>query len=200
VDDHRIGILIADVAGHGVPAALIASMVKIAIAAQAGHAADPGKVLTGMNQTLCGKMQGQYISAAYLFIDLEARVFRYSGAGHPPLLLWRAAEQRVESLEENGLLLGIMSRAPYASLEGSFASGDRFLLYTDGLMEAANEKDEFFGEARVREVLNGAQAISPIGCCEALVNDMERFTGRDRGRLPDDDLTLVVVDAGRSQA
>jgi serine phosphatase RsbU (regulator of sigma subunit) len=197
VDDHRIGILIADVAGHGVPAALIASMVKIAIAAQAPHASDPGKVLTGMNQTLCGKMQGQYISAAYLFIDLEARLFRYSGAGHPPLLLWRSAEQRVESLEENGLLLGIMSRAPYTSMEDRFERGDRFLLYTDGLMEAANEKDEFFGEARVRDVLNGAQATSPAACCEALVSDMERFTGRNRGRPPDDDLTVVVLDARR---
>jgi sigma-B regulation protein RsbU (phosphoserine phosphatase) len=197
VDDRRIGILIADVAGHGVPAALIASMVKIAIASQAANAADPGRVLAGMNQILCGKMQGQYISAAYLFIDLENGMFRYAGAGHPPLLLWRAAEQRTESLEENGLLLGITARAPYSFLEGTFQRGDRFLLYTDGLMEAANEKDEFFGEARVREVLNGAQATSPIACCEALVNDMERFTGRNRGRLPDDDLTLVVVDAGQ---
>ena len=60
IDDSRIGILIADVSGHGVPAALIASMVKIAIAAQLPHADDPGRVLAGMNHTLCGKMQGQF--------------------------------------------------------------------------------------------------------------------------------------------
>jgi len=80
VDRNRIGILVADVAGHGVPAALIASMVKVAIAAQQPHAGDPARVLSGMNQILCGKLQGQFVTAAYLFIDAEAGRMRYSAA------------------------------------------------------------------------------------------------------------------------
>jgi len=106
VDEHRLGILIADVSGHGVPAALIASMVKVAIAAQLGHASDPAKVLTGMNEILCGKMQGQFVTAAYLFLDLETSQMRYAAAGHPPLLWWRDQSNQVESVEQNGLMLG----------------------------------------------------------------------------------------------
>jgi len=83
---NRLGIPIADVSGHGVPAALIAAMVKVAIAAQLPHADDPGRVLSGMNRVLCGNMQGQFVFAAYLFLDTENWLLRYAGAGHPPLL------------------------------------------------------------------------------------------------------------------
>ena len=71
MDAHRIGILVADVSGHGVPAALIASMVKVAFAAQREHAESPAAVLAGMNETLCGRLAGQYVTAAYLFVDIR---------------------------------------------------------------------------------------------------------------------------------
>ena len=86
IDAERIGILVADVAGHGVPAALIASMVKVAFAAQKDHADSPAEVLAGMNETLCGRLAGQYVTAAYLFIDTRSRIIRYGAAGHPPML------------------------------------------------------------------------------------------------------------------
>src|SRR5579864_477437 len=71
VDEKNIGILVADVSGHGMPAALIASMLKIALAAQAAHAADPARVLQGLNETLCGKFQHHYVTAAYVFVDMD---------------------------------------------------------------------------------------------------------------------------------
>ena len=86
VDENRFGVLIADVSGHGVPAALGASMVKIAVSAQLPHAEDPALVLAGMNRILCGKMQSQFVTAAYLFLDLENGYLQYGAAGHPPLL------------------------------------------------------------------------------------------------------------------
>ena len=88
VDEKHIGILVADVSGHGMPAALIASMLKIALSAQVAHAADPAQVLLGLNQALCGKFQHHYVTAAYLFVDMQKRTLTYAGAGHPPLLLW----------------------------------------------------------------------------------------------------------------
>ena len=72
--------------GTAFPAALVASMVKVAIAAQSEHADDPAKVMTGLNSVLAGKLQGQFVTAAYLFLDLESGTGRYSAAGHPPLL------------------------------------------------------------------------------------------------------------------
>ena len=82
IDEKRIGILIADVTGHGIPAALIASMLKVAFATQAHHANDPACVLTGLNRALCGKFEEHFVTAAYLFIDLENYLLRYSAAGH----------------------------------------------------------------------------------------------------------------------
>lgn len=113
VDDRRVGVLVADVSGHGVPAALVASMVKVAIAAQAEHADDPARVMAGLNSVLSGKLQGQFVTAAYLFLDLEAGAGRYSAAGHPPLLHYRAAQQSIDDVVENGLILGVMPLVSY---------------------------------------------------------------------------------------
>src|SRR5271167_1751022 len=86
VDEKHLGILVADVSGHGMPAALIASMLKIALASQVAHAFDPGRVLGGLNQSLCGKFKHHFVTAAYLFVDREKNTMSYAGAGHPPLL------------------------------------------------------------------------------------------------------------------
>src|SRR5215813_326639 len=90
--DGRLGVLVADVSGHGVPAALIASMVKVAFASQASCASDPAQVLAGMNRIFCGKLEHEFITAGYLFIDTEKGSLLYAGAGHPPLILWRKSE------------------------------------------------------------------------------------------------------------
>ena len=84
VDEKHLGILIADVSGHGLPAALIASMLKVALAAQSPHAFDPARVLAGLNQSLCGKFKHHFVTAAYLFVDMEKNSISYAGAGHPP--------------------------------------------------------------------------------------------------------------------
>src|SRR5690349_12416135 len=127
VDDHRVGILVADVSGHGMPAALISSMLKIALAAQALHADNPAQVLQGLNQALCGKFQHHYVTAAYLFVDMEKRTLTYAGAGHPPLLMWGAASTSVRDVTENGLFLGKFDFATYSSVELPLAPGDRGL-------------------------------------------------------------------------
>ncbi len=194
LDDRRIGILIADATGHGVPAALIASMVKVAIAAQLPYADDPARVLAGMNQTLCGKMQGQFVSAAYLFLDLDAGKFRYAAAGHPPLLRLGSKTERVETVDENGLLLGIMPQASYTFCERLLSRGDRFLLYTDGLLEAANAANEFFGEQRLYEMLEDTRRLGVEECATSLLDGLRRFAGYDRARMQEDDLTVIVVE------
>jgi len=86
IDDQRVGVLIADVTGHGVPAALIASMLKVAFVGQVANAHDPARVLAGLNTALCGKFEDHFVTAAYVYVDLEQNLLRYSGAGHPPLL------------------------------------------------------------------------------------------------------------------
>jgi phosphoserine phosphatase RsbU/P len=186
----RLGILVADVSGHGVPAALIASMVKVAIAAQKPQADHPAAVLAGMNETLAGGLGGQYVTAAYLFLDREAGLRRYSAAGHPPLLRWRREEARAQEIEENGLPLGMMDVAEYRQLEQPLQAGDRFLLYTDGLVDATNTAGEFFTLERVKEAVAASAGL-------ATERGADLILARTRGwadEVAADDLTVVLVD------
>lgn len=187
VDDHSLGILIADVSGHGVPAALVASMVKVAIAAQAEHAEDPAEVMAGLNSILSGKLQGQFVTAAYLFLDAKSGTGKYSAAGHPPLLHYRAATQAIEDVVENGLILGVMPFATYQTKSIAVGVGDRFLLYTDGVLEADHGGEEF-GEARLKRVL--ARPLSPHQRCAELCNEVTSWTNG----VANDDVTILAVD------
>lgn len=194
IDERRLGILVADVSGHGVPAALIASMVKVAFSAQLDHADNPAQVLGGMNQTLCGKLQGQFVTAAYLFVDLEEYRIRYGAAGHPPLLWWRKSEREIEPLLENGLVLGLMPQARYAFVERPFKGADRFLLYTDGLIEATDGSEEVFGNERVQKILLAGDGLSADQVATSLLGDLEHWAGYATGRSQEDDLTVLIVD------
>src|SRR5262245_28712942 len=86
IDGKHLGILLADVSGHGLPSALIASMLQVALAGQVDHASEPGQVLSGLNKALCGKFTENFVTAAYIYVDLEKKLLRYAGAGHPPVV------------------------------------------------------------------------------------------------------------------
>ncbi|HWN40638.1 MAG TPA: PP2C family protein-serine/threonine phosphatase [Thermoanaerobaculia bacterium] len=185
-DPERVGILVADVSGHGVPAALIASMVKVALAAQAEHASDPAAVLAGMNRILHGNLERGFVTAAYIHID--AAKMAYASAGHPPLLIWREVEGRVEEVRQESLPLGRFRRAEYRNEELRLDSGDRLLLYTDGVTEALNRAGEPFGDERLREHLASS------GDLDRLLGRLAGWTGREPGEPLDDDVTLVVAE------
>jgi phosphoserine phosphatase RsbU/P len=194
VDEKRVGILVADVTGHGVPAALIASMLKVALAGQAEHAADPAAVLTGLNRALCGKFEEHFVTAAYLFVDLENRLVRYSAAGHPPMMLVVRGADKTREIEENGLMLGLFPEAEYSSQEISANPGDRFLLYTDGVFEAHNAAQEEFGKARCREFLEAHRGLPASEFATALLDRVDEFAGHNSTRAQEDDITVVVLD------
>jgi sigma-B regulation protein RsbU (phosphoserine phosphatase) len=193
VDEKHIGILVADVSGHGMPAALIASMLKIALAAQAAHAADPARVLLGLNQALCGKFQHHFVTAAYLFADMEKRTLTYAGAGHPPLLLWGGASAGVRSIEENGLFLGKFDFAEYSSVEMPLEAGGWGLMYTDGIAETTDPAGTEFGAERFREFLATEQNATADGFANRLLEELLRWSARGSGADLDDDVTLVAI-------
>ena len=185
-------MLVADVSGHGVPAALIASMVKVAASAQAAHAADPGRVLSGINQVFCGQLDQQFITGGYLHVDTGEGRFAYASAGHPPSMLWRAGARCVEELADGGPLLGLFDGAAYVSSTGRIAPGDRILLYTDGVVEATNGAGEFFEGERLKDFLAAHPDLPADTFADMLLRHLQTWSGRRRGF--DDDLTLVVVD------
>jgi phosphoserine phosphatase RsbU/P len=190
IDEHRLGILVADVSGHGVPAALLASMVKVALASQHGRADRPAALMAGLNGALCGRLGGQFVTAAYLFIDARAGLMRYSAAGHPPMLRLLRPTLEIRELEQNGLALGFSPQAEYAELEQPLDGRDRLLLYTDGLIEAGNDAEDFFGIDRVKASIAAAAALPPDEAADALLGRMDAWSGQPAA----DDLTIVLVD------
>jgi phosphoserine phosphatase RsbU/P len=189
------GILVADVCGHGVPAALIASMVKVATTAQKAHADDPGQVLAGIHLAITGELPpGHFVTATYVYVDLERGILRHASAGHPPALVRRAADGTVLSAGPTGPLLISLAPAEYPVVEMPFCRGDRVVLYTDGLVEAMRPDGEMFGVERLSESL-GRSPGDPDAFLTALVAAVSDFAGR-QGAAFDDDCTLVAVDAG----
>jgi len=194
IDEKRVGILVADVTGHGIPAALIASMLKVAFAGQAGHADDPARVLSGLNHSLCGKFEAHFVTAAYLFVDLEKSLLHYAAAAHPPLLLASDAASTVREIEENGLMLGMFPQAIYTSVEIRIAPGDRCLLYTDGILEAKNAAQEQFGKSRCKEMLEAQREVPAARFANNLLDRVAGFSGYNSARSQEDDITLLVLD------
>jgi sigma-B regulation protein RsbU (phosphoserine phosphatase) len=190
VDQHRVGILVADVSGHGVPAALIAAMIKVALRSVASYAHDPREVLCRLNRILSGQMQDQFVTAAYLWLDTEKRKALYSAAGHPPLLRWR--DSKLEHIESNGLVFGVMPEPEYPVRDMPINPGDRFLLYTDGVIEPENAKGDSFGERKLQQVVHENHARPSSELVDRLLSEIHHW--RPSSTPQQDDITLVLVD------
>jgi len=189
VDQHRIGFLVADVSGHGVPAALIAGMIKVAMQSVLAYASDPPQVLHGLNRILSGQ-HGQFVSAAYLWLDTENRKGMYSAAGHPPLLLWR--QGRLERIESNGLLFGVNPDCEFPVREITVSRGDRFVLYTDGVTEPENAHGDAFGDLQLEPVIRENESRPAPEFSERLLAEIRRWQPASVSQQ--DDMTLIVID------
>src|SRR5271157_96144 len=186
-DDHQVGLLIADVSGHGVPAALIASMVKLAAASQRAVAADPSRFLSGMNSALLGNTQNQFVTAAYVHLNSESRELRYSAAAHPPMLLVR--DGGVTQIEENGLMLAAFDFASYSTAVHKLETDDRIVMYTDGVVEASNAAGDFFGHDALCDLLTRTRELSPAMAADSIISSVRQWSGKQ-----DDDLTILICD------
>jgi sigma-B regulation protein RsbU (phosphoserine phosphatase) len=190
--DHGLGVLVADVSGHGVPAALIASMIKVAMHSIATCAHDPSQVLARLNSILYPQLKGQFISAAYLWFGAEDHTALYSAAGHPPLLCWHSTSGELQRIESNGLLIGILASADYPVRNLPLAVGDRILAYTDGLTEPENLSGEAFGDARLEQLFRSNGSHSAAGFSQQLISELRAW--QPRSATQGDDITLVVID------
>jgi sigma-B regulation protein RsbU (phosphoserine phosphatase) len=194
IDNKHIGILMADVSGHGLPSALIASMLQVALTSQATHASEPAKVLVGLNGALCGKFTSNFVTAAYLYLDLDKNLLRYAGAGHPPILQWRDSTGKTAKVLENGIVLGLIGEAEYQSLEFPLEPGDRYVLYTDGIPEAANPAREMYGLDRLMHFMEAHPSLDAAQFADAFLAEIANWTGQSAEQGQQDDITLLVVD------
>ena len=186
VSGDLLTILVADVSGHGVPAALVASMLKVCFVAQKFNASNPAAILSGLGLMLRGFVGGQYVTAACATIDRRSHMITYSGAGHPPSLLVRGEEADAVFLDQNGLFLGPFPNAAYENISTPFRRGDRLFLYTDGITEAHDSDDEEFGRERLRQFLVRLNGTEPSSVLDQL---FKQITTNN----PQDDLTAVLI-------
>jgi sigma-B regulation protein RsbU (phosphoserine phosphatase) len=185
-----VGILVADVSGHGIPAALVASMVKVAFSAQVDHADNPAWVLHGMNQILCRHLEHAYVTAVYAVVNTDEQTLTIANAGHPPALLRRRGETAAVQ-SNHGMILGFLPNAEYTNAEvSSFGPGDGLLLYSDGILEARDRTGQFFDGDRVMRWLSDIAHTSAEQLAEAALLSLTHWTG---GRF-EDDLTFVIVE------
>jgi len=191
-DNNHLGILVADVTGHGVPAALISSMIKVAMQSVAIFAHDPAQVLGGLNRILSSEAGGQFASAAYIWIDTQKRDALYSAAGHPPLLCWRNTTGEMQRIESNGLLLGIMPDSEYPVCSVPFEPSDRFLLYTDGVTETESAMGEAFGDRQLERIVRNHRLLPASELSLLVLSELQRW--RPAAVTQQDDITLIVVD------
>jgi serine phosphatase RsbU (regulator of sigma subunit) len=187
--DGRVGIIIADVAGKGMPAALLMANVRSTWRAEARAGAGPGETLCRVNQALSHDMNGgRFVTVLYAVLDPRAHRICFAGAGHPLPLVWEQGE--LEEVEVYGLPLGLQRDGTYPEVARRLAPGGTVLLYTDGIVESMNGSRELFGFERLKRLV---QQMGDAGA--QIVMERTRTVALDFGRSVGqlDDLTVVVL-------
>jgi phosphoserine phosphatase RsbU/P len=181
---------IADVAGKGLPAALLMSSLQAAVRAFAVDSTPPAAICASVNRLLCGQMiAGRFATMCFLRLDRERQTIAYANAGHNPPLLARAAGS-VERLTATGTVLGVFPDAEFRGSESALVAGDRLLLYTDGITEARNADDEEYGEGRLANLLAEHRDLDATALHQTVLDTVTRFCS---ARGFQDDATLLVV-------
>lgn len=194
VDDNSLGVLIADVSGHGLSSALIASMLQNALSSMSLHASDPARVLSGLNQALYGRFRNNFVTAAYLFLDLEMNTARYAGSAHPPILLWRARTREVTEYLNNGLMLGPFLDSIYSNTTFTLEQGDKILLITDGILEVKNSSGIEFGITRLKQIVESKHELPAGVFADTVLDSLSGWSEHAIGLGQADDITLLAID------
>ncbi|MBI3664099.1 MAG: SpoIIE family protein phosphatase [Acidobacteria bacterium] len=185
----RCGVVVADVSGKGIPAALLASMLQGVFSATAGMDIALNAIGTRVNKYLCERTgDDRYATLFYSVLDPGGRL-EYINAGHVSPLV-RTTMGQVYTLASDSFPLGMFDFAEYHAGRAQLQPGDFLIVYTDGFSEAHNMRNDMFGESGLREILRGFSGTTALELSDAIQAGVRQFTG---GAPQSDDMTLVVV-------
>jgi len=189
--DDVVVVLIADVTGKGVPAALRMADTKALLRAAADHAPGPADALVRVNRILALERRSSlFVTAALAEIDVRTGGVRLASAGHESPLVVRT-DGRVETISASGFILGAFGDAGYEEGSGLIGAGETVLFYTDGVTEARNPQGAFYGEARLRALLGGFASATADEVRRVVVEDVGEFRAEADAH---DDLTILVAE------
>lgn len=188
-NEHTAALCVADVVGKGITAALLMANLQAAVRAFASPAAEPSEVCARLNEVILGNVAtGKFITLFYAVLDTRDRTLRYCNAGHnPPFLIRESGE--VELLAEGGAVLGVFADWSYQQGSVVLDSGDRVIIYSDGLSEARNSSDEEYSDERLAQLLIEHRSLHARELQEYVFQHVARFC---RGEFHDDATMLLV--------
>ncbi|MDO9087750.1 MAG: GAF domain-containing protein [Anaerolineaceae bacterium] len=187
--NHRIGLVIADVADKGLAASLYMTVSRTLIRAFGQTIAEPGGILSAVNNLLVGDTpSGMFVTAVFAILDLKTGKLNFSNAGHNRPIIIRSNQSFSEELPQGDIALGVMEDVQYRNMEISIDPGDLILFYTDGLTETFSNDDEEYGAKRAIEFLKKNYHLDVNDILETLETELYNFRG---GQPRTDDLTLI---------
>jgi sigma-B regulation protein RsbU (phosphoserine phosphatase) len=188
--DKRLGLVIADVADKGVPAALFMALTRTLVRAAVTELESPAKAMERVNDLLIpDTRQGMFVTAVYAVLDMEKSELTYVNAGHNPPL-WVRHDGNIERLTRTAIALGVVTGEPVEQRTIKFESGDSLLLYTDGLTESFNAEGKFYGEERLLESIKSDHCSSASDLLDVVEKSLLNFV---QDVPPADDLTMLVL-------
>jgi serine phosphatase RsbU (regulator of sigma subunit) len=194
-EGNSLGVLIADVAGHGLPAALIVSMLKVSFWSLKKSFAEPKKMLENLNKILIENIDTNFATVIYFSINLDSLQLKVSNGGHPEMYVIRKSGD-VLRLKPRGNILGVIPNPSYDMNEIQLQKEDRIVVYTDGLIEATNSSKEFYGHERFVDFISESRDLSAREFLDKFWNHLMEWVG-DIQNI-DDDIAIVVIDVLKS--
>ena len=191
IQNQHLGVVIADVAGKGVPAAILMAATRAALRGHIETVYAARDIIAKTNKVLCRDIaQDQFVTLFYGALDTVARRFTYCNAGHIPPLIFRDGQHC--ELTEGGLVLGVDPKAAYEERQFVLRTGDVLVFYTDGLTETMNPEGETFGRRRLVQAVSGHLGESAEAILDRVWHASREFA---RGTAPRDDFTIIVLKA-----
>lgn len=192
IDENRTAFVIADVTGHGIPAALIMTMSKMLFSIYADKFTGTAELISEVNKHLRGTLlDTQYVTAFYLVYDKRNNRLTYTNAGHTRALFYQKLKERVIALDTFGLFLGISDKVEYEEKQITVNKGDRLFIYTDGLTELKNPEGEEFGEKRTGRFIMEKRELKEKEFCDLLLQKISSF---DKNNQQNDDLAFLNIE------
>jgi two-component system, sensor histidine kinase LadS len=188
----NLGILVSDVAGHGIPAAQVASMIKAIFTFHKKWQNKPDRLLKEMNQTLIAAQNNQLVTASYLYIDKKNKKILYSNSGHPPLLIFRKNKHIVESYYPEGKILGWVEDSNNKLDNIPIQEGDIIFIYTDGITEVRRNTNEIWGEENFKNFILDHHHLDKDKFTDKLMTALKKYSNLNQGF--EDDLTLLIIE------